>query len=104
MYYTTPIYLFRMKCHLCNNHFEIKVGNPIILQQGIIFWVSPIVGLLILLCPLMSWFCTNNALTIFLKTDPANLDYEITSGARRQEKRFKAEENGTVIPDEKVYT
>ena len=37
-----------------------------------------------------------------LQTDPANLDYEIVSGARRQEKRFKAEDNGTVVPDEKV--
>ncbi|KAK6639867.1 hypothetical protein RUM43_008142 [Polyplax serrata] len=29
MYYTTPIYQFRMKCHLCDNHFEIKTdpGN-----------------------------------------------------------------------------
>ena len=59
MYYTTPVYQFRMKCHLCDNHFEIK-------------------------------------------TDPANLDYEIISGARRQEKRFKPEDNGTVIPDEKA--
>ena len=58
MYYTTPVYQFRMKCHLCDNHFEIK-------------------------------------------TDPANLDYEIVSGARRQEKRFKAEDNGTVVPDDK---
>ncbi|XP_050086709.1 coiled-coil domain-containing protein 130 homolog [Anopheles aquasalis] len=24
MYYSTPIYQFRMKCHLCDNHFEIK--------------------------------------------------------------------------------
>ncbi|GIY27958.1 coiled-coil domain-containing protein 130 [Caerostris extrusa] len=24
MYYTTPIYKFRMKCHLCTNHFEIQ--------------------------------------------------------------------------------
>lgn len=24
MYYSTPVYQFRMKCHLCNNHFEIK--------------------------------------------------------------------------------
>lgn len=23
-YYTTPIYKFRMKCHLCNNYFEIQ--------------------------------------------------------------------------------
>lgn len=29
MYYTTPIYNFRMKCHLCDSHFEIKTdpGN-----------------------------------------------------------------------------
>ncbi|XP_033246766.1 coiled-coil domain-containing protein 130 homolog [Drosophila miranda] len=29
MYYTTPIYKFRMKCHLCDNHFEIQTdpGN-----------------------------------------------------------------------------
>ncbi|XP_055702122.1 coiled-coil domain-containing protein 130 homolog [Phlebotomus papatasi] len=29
MYYTTPVYQFRMKCHLCDNHFEIKTdpGN-----------------------------------------------------------------------------
>ena len=59
MYYTTPVYQFRMKCHLCDNHFEIK-------------------------------------------TDPANLDYEIVSGARRQEKRFQAEDNETVVPDEKA--
>lgn len=24
MYYSTPIYKFRMKCHLCDNHFEIQ--------------------------------------------------------------------------------
>ncbi|KAL0830293.1 hypothetical protein ABMA28_002493 [Loxostege sticticalis] len=29
MYYSTPVYQFRMKCHLCDNHFEIKTdpGN-----------------------------------------------------------------------------
>lgn len=24
MYFSTPVYQFRMKCHLCDNHFEIK--------------------------------------------------------------------------------
>ena len=43
--------------------------------------------------------CTNH---FEIKTDPANLDYEIVSGARRQEKRFEAGENGTVVPDEKA--
>lgn len=29
MYYSTPLYKFRMKCHLCDNHFEIQTdpGN-----------------------------------------------------------------------------
>lgn len=29
MYYSTPLYQFRMKCHLCDSHFEIKTdpGN-----------------------------------------------------------------------------
>ncbi|XP_037567735.1 C2 domain-containing protein 5-like [Dermacentor silvarum] len=49
MYYSTPIYKFRMKCHLCDNHFEIK-------------------------------------------TDPQNMDYEIISGARRQERRWDPSE------------
>ena len=58
MYYTTPIYQFRMKCHLCDNHYEIK-------------------------------------------TDPANLDYVIVSGARRQERRWDPTKNGQVVPDDK---
>eukprot|EP00095_Tigriopus_kingsejongensis_P003580 maker-scaffold140_size315649-snap-gene-2.20 protein:Tk03580 transcript:maker-scaffold140_size315649-snap-gene-2.20-mRNA-1 annotation:"AGAP007890-PA" len=58
MYYTTPVYQFRMKCHLCDNYLEIK-------------------------------------------TDPANLDYEIVSGARRQERRWDPTENGQVVPDDK---
>lgn len=24
MYYTTPVYKFRMKCHLCSSHFEMQ--------------------------------------------------------------------------------
>ncbi|XP_043223207.1 coiled-coil domain-containing protein 130 homolog [Amphibalanus amphitrite] len=59
MYYTTPVYQFRMKCHLCDNYFIIK-------------------------------------------TDPANLDYEVVAGARRQERRFDPGENGTVVPDERA--
>lgn len=58
MYYSTPLYQFRMKCHLCDNHFEIK-------------------------------------------TDPANLDYIIVSGARRQENRWDPTENEQVVPETK---
>ncbi|KAK2583780.1 hypothetical protein KPH14_009685 [Odynerus spinipes] len=49
---------FRMKCHLCDNHFEIK-------------------------------------------TDPANLDYVIVSGARRQENRWDPKENEQIVPETK---
>ncbi|XP_072760549.1 coiled-coil domain-containing protein 130 homolog [Anoplolepis gracilipes] len=58
MYYSTPLYQFRMKCHLCDNHFEIK-------------------------------------------TDPANLDYVIVSGARRQENRWDPKQNEQVVPETK---
>ncbi|XP_068248926.1 coiled-coil domain-containing protein 130 homolog [Palaemon carinicauda] len=61
MYYSTPIYQFRMKCHLCDNHFEIK-------------------------------------------TDPANLDYEIVSGARRQERRWDPTDNEQIVPEDKEVT
>ncbi|KAH0953112.1 hypothetical protein HN011_004231 [Eciton burchellii] len=58
MYHSTPLYQFRMKCHLCDNHFEIK-------------------------------------------TDPANLDYVIVSGARRQENRWDPKQNEQVVPETK---
>nr|CAG4635062.1 EOG090X0DK6 [Alona affinis] len=58
MYYTTPVYQFRFKCHLCDNYIEMK-------------------------------------------TDPANLDYVIVSGARRQERRWDPTENEQVVPEEK---
>lgn len=58
MYYSTPVYQFRMKCHLCDNY-------------------------------------------IVIKTDPGNLDYEIVSGARRQENRWDPTENGQIVPETK---
>lgn len=57
-YYSTPIYQFRMKCHLCDGYFDIK-------------------------------------------TDPGNLDYEIVSGARRQENRWDPTQNEQVVPETK---
>ena len=32
MYYTTPIYKFRMKCHLCPNYIEIKTDPAVSLD------------------------------------------------------------------------
>ena len=58
MYYTTPIYQFKMKCHLCDNY-------------------------------------------IVIKTDPGNLDYLITSGARRQENRWDPTQNEQIVPETK---
>ena len=39
-----------------------------------------------------------------IKTDPKNLDYEIVSGARRQERRWDSTQNGQVVPDLKETT
>ncbi|ELT97877.1 hypothetical protein CAPTEDRAFT_94947, partial [Capitella teleta] len=58
MYYTTPIYKFRMKCHLCPSHMEIK-------------------------------------------TDPANHDYVIISGARRKEQRWDPKDNEQIVPEDR---
>ncbi|CAG9839863.1 unnamed protein product [Diabrotica balteata] len=58
MYYTTPVYEFKMKCHLCDNQFVIRA-------------------------------------------DPANLDYVIQSGARRQENRWDPTTNEQVVPETK---
>ena len=58
MYYTTPVYSFRMKCHLCPNKITIK-------------------------------------------TDPGNMDYVITEGARRVEQRWDPTQNGQIVPDDK---
>lgn len=58
MYYSTPLYQFKMKCHLCDNY-------------------------------------------IVIKTDPGNLDYEIVSGARRQENRWDPNDNGQIVADTK---
>lgn len=58
MYYSTSVYQFRMKCHLCDNY-------------------------------------------IVIKTDPGNLDYEIVSGAQRQENRWDPSENGQIVADTK---
>ncbi|KAJ8921479.1 hypothetical protein NQ315_003097 [Exocentrus adspersus] len=58
MYFTTPVYEFKMKCHLCDNHFVIRA-------------------------------------------DPANLDYAIQSGARRQENRWDPTQNEQIVPETK---
>ncbi len=38
-YYTTPIYNFRMKCHLCDNHFEIKTDPAVSLIFIILLFI-----------------------------------------------------------------
>ncbi|XP_055343888.1 coiled-coil domain-containing protein 130 homolog [Paramacrobiotus metropolitanus] len=59
MYYTTPLWEFRMKCHLCDNYFEFR-------------------------------------------TDPKNFDYEVVSGARRQERRWDPESTEAVVATDKA--
>ena len=35
MYYTTPVYQFRMKCHLCDNYIEMKTDPGV----SFFFWL-----------------------------------------------------------------
>lgn len=58
-YYTTTIWKFKFKCHLCDNYIEMK-------------------------------------------TDPANFDYVIVSGASRQERRWDPSENEQIAPEGKL--
>lgn len=80
MYYSTPVYQFRMKCHLCDNHFEIKTD------------------------PAVKFYYFSSLLLYLLITDGQrhslqNLDYEIVSGARRQENRWDPTQNEQVVPE-----
>ena len=38
-YYTTPIYKFRMKCHLCDQHFEIKTDPAVSRNYILAFFI-----------------------------------------------------------------
>ena len=37
-YYTTPIAKFRMKCHLCDNHFEIQTDPKVIQMSAVLLF------------------------------------------------------------------
>ena len=38
-YYSTPIFKFRMKCHLCDNYFEIETDPKVIITIIIIIMI-----------------------------------------------------------------
>lgn len=68
MYYSTPIFSFRCKCHLCDGWFEIqtdpKVSNTTVRQSQVADSVSQ------------------------------NTRYVVTSGARQKDEDWNPEENG----------
>ena len=47
-YYSTPIFKFRMKCHLCDNHFEIQTDPKVLMftsrNGGLANYASIIIG------------------------------------------------------------
>ena len=102
-YYTTPIYKFRMKCHLCDNHFEIKTDPA----------VSPKPMLLAICCPQKREVRSNVECFFFdvrcrsaaNLTDEFRLfqnhDYVIICGARRKEQRWDPKENEQVVPEDR---
>ena len=76
MYYTTPIYSFRMKCHLCPNKITIKT------DPGNMDYVITEVSQLLVLA-------SQSYLNI------------IFQGARRVEQRWDPSQNGQIVPDDK---
>ena len=41
MYYSTPVYQFRFKCHLCPNYIIMKT-DPGVFRQKRILWITNI--------------------------------------------------------------
>ena len=76
MYYTTPIYSFRMKCHLCPNKITIKTD-----PGNMDYVITEVRQLLVL----------------------ASRSYlnRIFQGARRVEQRWDPSQNGQIVPDDK---
>ena len=102
-YYTTPIYKFRMKCHLCDNHFEIKT-DPAVSSKS----------LSLSICRLCTRKVKSNVECFFEITWCnfsvnwtnefclcQNHDYVIISGARRKEQRWDPKENEQVVPEDR---
>ena len=97
-YYTTPIYRFRMKCHLCDNHFEIETDPKVSKKSTMhkfyiqfhtmkidnVFFVSHNIGSCIFFKQSAEYLQT-----ILLLHMPQNCDYVIVSGARRKEERWE---------------
>ena len=103
-YYTTPIYKFRMKCHLCDNHFEIKT-DPAVSSKP----------LLLPICYLSTRELNSNVECFFFEIRCCNFamnwtnefclcqnhDYVIICGARRKEQRWDPKENEQVVPEDR---
>ena len=71
-YYSTPIYSFRCKCHLCDGWFEIQT-DPKVRVSAISAPVAPLTQ--------------SSSLT-------QNTRYVVVSGARQKDEEWDPEENG----------
>jgi coiled-coil domain-containing protein 130 len=93
MYYTTPIFKFRMKCHLCNNHFEIKTDPAVSrLFNKYTDWITKLVCYKFIVYKI-----SYVMLSVCVRAQ--NHDYVIISGARRKEQRWDPTENGQIVPE-----
>lgn len=72
MYYSTPIYAFRCKCHLCDGWFEIHTDPKV---STLLHVSSFLINIVVLLTQ-------------------KNTRYVVKSGARQQEVDWDPEENG----------
>ena len=68
-YYSTPIFKFRMKCHLCDNKFEIQTDPKVCV------------------CVCARAMCCHNPVLLV-----QNFDYVVVSGASRQDNVPKPKE------------
>lgn len=84
---------YNIWCEGCKNHIGMGVRYNAEKSKIGMYYSTPIHQF-----RMKCHLCDNY---IVMKTDPGNLDYEIVSGAQRQNRRFDPTENGQVVPDAK---
>lgn len=106
-YYSTPIYRFRMKCHLCDNYFEIETDPKV--SKMHLCWPEFVFYILVtyIINPYALWDTTisssrtdtkssGKSINLFLSHILQNCDYNVVSGARRKNERWEPSATETV--------
>ena len=99
MYYTTPIWKFRMRCHLCPQYFEIKTDPAVSQLSRLCNQQQILSSIATALCTWTFTVADRYHPHVFFVFYVQNHDYVITSGARRKEKRWDPKDNEQIVPD-----